>query len=413
MEDPIIEKTKVENIVKEVGREQDKLVEEMKSSYFVNNLVKQISSTIHGSPKDYGLDCLRFVISSHSPKIPITDPETRMVRFVRGSEAHLLTGLPGTGKSSWYAVIESQGLNVVKTQIATQGGILGTPVDQGLTEFLKFSVWLLPEAEFCLTNPTIVNILRTLIEEQELGKTSAYVVSRTRLLKIHSAVSLSLVFLPKTSKEYQLLSRLYRVRFDYESFEEVFDIGEKLSQNLMSIPKTAESFEPEPRHYLGLIANKIVELGLKENRFFCTLSQEHKKELYNTWKNLVIENYGPKIPKGISLRDLTEGFRSAQNHGLLNLFQRETVKQGSLNILQLTEEDLKHGLMFMEEVVKSRSEYETEEMKETRFRIPLKTIVQVYELYKQGLSLRDIADKLNIGKSTVSNYLRQMGVESE
>jgi DNA-binding transcriptional ArsR family regulator len=413
MEDPTIEKTKVENIVKEVGREQDSLIEEMKSSYFMNNLVKQISSTIHGSPKNYGLDCLRFIISSHSPKIPITDLETKITRFVRGSEAHLLTGLPGTAKSSWYAVIENQGLNVVKTQIATQGGILGTVVDQGLTEFLKFSVWLLPEAEYCLNNPTIVNILRSLIEEQELGKTSAYVVSKTRLLKIHSAVSLSLVFLPKASKEFQLLSRLYMVKFEYETFEEVFNIGEKLTENLMSLPKTTESFEPEPRHYLGLIANKIVELGLKENRFFCTLSQEHKKELYNTWKNLITENYGSKIPKGISLRDLTEGFRSTQNYGLLNLFQRDVVKQGSYNILQLTEEDLKHGLKFMEEVIKSRSEYGTEEMKETKFRIPLKTIVQIYELYKQGLSLRQIADKVNLSHPTVSRYLKEMGVESE
>jgi DNA-binding NarL/FixJ family response regulator len=164
---------------------------------------------------------------------------------------------------------------------------------------------------------------------------------------------------------------------------------------------------------LGLIANKILELGLKDNKFFCVLSPEHKKEFYNTWENLVREHYDLRTPKSIAFRDLVEGFRSAQNHGLLNLFQRDIVKQGSFNILQLTEEDLKHGLKFMEEVIKTRSKYPTEEMKETRFRIPLKTIVQIYELYKQGLSLRQIADKVNLSHPTVSRYLKEMGVESE
>jgi DNA-binding NarL/FixJ family response regulator len=43
----------------------------------------------------------------------------------------------------------------------------------------------------------------------------------------------------------------------------------------------------------------------------------------------------------------------------------------------------------------------------------LKTIVQIYELYKQGLSLRQIADKVNLSHPTVSRYLKEMGVESE
>jgi len=62
--------------------------------------------------------------------------EQKMVRTVRGNEAHVLTGLPSTGKSSWFSIIKSQGLNVVETQVASQGGLLGTPLDQGLTEFL-------------------------------------------------------------------------------------------------------------------------------------------------------------------------------------------------------------------------------------------------------------------------------------
>lgn len=407
-ENPIKPKTRLETILKEIGKEEENLINEMKSSYWVEHLVKTITSTIHGSPKSYGLDCCRLIISSFSPKIMIHNPETKMSRIVRGTEAHLLTGLPSTAKSSWFSIIENQGLNVIKTQISTQGGILGTPLDRGLSEYLQNSTWLLPEAEHSLSNPTIVNILRSLIEEQEVGKTSAYIVSKTRLLKIHSSVCLSLVRIPKTAREFQLLSRLYRVNFEYESFEEVFDIGEKLSQSLMQIPEETQDFEPEPRHYLGLIAAKILESGLNENKFFCSLSSEHKRELLNSWKNLVQEKYDTRIPKGIALRDLIEGFRGTQNYGLLNFFQRNRVKQGSLTVLQLNEEDLKHGLEFMERCIENRSKYEVEEMKETRFRVPLSKIIKIYELDKKGLSIRKIAKETRLSAATVSKYLKQI-----
>ncbi|MFH8119780.1 MAG: hypothetical protein QXS37_03180 [Candidatus Aenigmatarchaeota archaeon] len=412
MEDPRIEKTKLETILKEIGRDTEVLIEQMKSSYFVDKLVRTISSTIHGRARNYGLDCCRLVVSSFSPWLTVYDPETKMLRRVRGTESHVLTGMPSTGKSSWFSIIENQGLNVIKTQVSTQGGILGTPIDMGLTEYLQNSVWLLPEAEITLSNPVIVNILRSLIEEQEVGKTSAYVVSKTRLLKIHSSVCLSLVNIPSTGKEIQLLSRLHRINFDFNNIEEVLNVGQLLTNNLMEIPEISESFEPEPRHYFGLIANRILDLGLNENRFLCSLSSEHKREIYNTWYNLVHEYYeNSRMPKGIALRDLVEGFRSSQNYGLLNLFQREVKQVKGFNVLYLTEEDLNHGLEFMERVMETRSEYETETMRETRFRVPVRTIVQIYELHRQGLSAREISRRVGLSHTSVSRYLREMGVE--
>jgi hypothetical protein len=414
MEDPRIERTIVDNIVKEVGREQDSLINEMKSTGFLNKLVNSLGSTIHGSTKKYALDCCRLIISSHSPKITVVDPETKMVRNVRGNEAHVLTGLPSTGKSSWFSIIKSQGLNVIETQVASQGGLLGTPLDQGLTEFLKNSVWLLPEAEGLLSNPTIVWILRSLVEEQEVGKATAYVVSRTRTLKISSSVCMNLVSIPPTAKEYQLLSRFYRVNFEYKNWEEVFDVGEKLVGNLMVNVEEQNSFQPEPRHYFGLIADRILSLGLNDNKFFCYLPDNMKKEVYNTWKNLVLNYYSNNVPKGIALRDLVEGFRASQNYGLLNFFQRNLVKKGSLNLLELTEEDMNHGLQFMESVIKVRSEYDVEQMKETKsgHRIPPKTIVEIYKLKQANpkLSSREIGKTIGVSHTLVSRILKEVGL---
>jgi len=91
-----------------------------------------------------------------------------------------------------------------------------------------------------------------------------------------------------------------------------FDVGEKLVGNLMVNVEEQNSFQPEPRHYFGLIAERILSLGLNDNKFFCYLPDNLKKEVYNTWKNLVLNYYSNNVPKGIALRDLVEGFRASQ-----------------------------------------------------------------------------------------------------
>jgi hypothetical protein len=411
MENPIIEHTRLDNVVKEIGKEENFLVEQAKQSNFVYKLAEDLSSTILGSSKNYAVDCCRLIISSFSPPLVISNPNTKVNRVVRGTENHLLLGPPSSSKSSWFNIMKNQGLNVISTQLLTPGGLTGTPLDLGITEYLKNSLWLIPEAESVLSNNHVINILRSLTEEQEIGKSSAGVISRTRFLKVHTSVCISLFSLPKQSKEFQFISRFYLNKVGVKNLEELQEIGQGLTEMLMVKQENLDNdFEPEPKHYFGLIANKITNMGLNDGRFHCFIDNNLKRELFNTWFNLVNKYYtNTRIFLDISLRDLVDGFRACQNFGLLNFFQRDIVKDNNYNYLVLNESDLNHGLEFMEKVMRTRSSFNVDEMKETsKVRLNLRKLIQVYELSNQGLTVREISNRVGLSKSTVSYYLKQL-----
>lgn len=392
---------RLEDVLHQVPRgEEEKMIETMKQNNFVDKLAGDLSSTIYGRMKDYSVHACRLIVSSFSPRIPISDPNTKMTRWVRGVESHLICGEPSTAKSSWFNVIRNQGINVVFTQLATPGGLTGTPFDEGLVGSLKETCWLVPEAETILSSPKLINILRSLIEDQTISKISAMTISRQKDIDIKSSVLLSLVLLPKASHEYQLLSRLFRVDFEYYNWDEVKSIGHNLTESLMIDSKAEDNFSIEPKHFFAMLCSKARDVK------HCYFTQDMKREIENSWCNLIGKYYESKnIPKGLSLRDLVDGFRCAQNTGLLNFFQRD-VKD---NVLQLVEEDKEKGIGFMEEVMKSRSNYSDEEMKETGTAVRLSpaTIVQVFQLVSSGVSYRDVEEKLGVSISTISRIVKE------